>query len=138
GRHDRIAIAEFGGVLRFHGNAGVLLDHQLADESRMPARAARRNDDMVEAEEFVAREIESPELRESLIEDEATAHRVLDGLRLLEDLLQHEVIEAAFLDLVEIPIDAADPFAHPARVEVQHLVSVAREHTHLAIVQIDD
>ena len=52
-------------------------------------------------------EIQSAELGEAFFDDQTAAHRVLDRLRLLEDLLEHEVVEAALLDLVERPVDAA-------------------------------
>ena len=53
------------------------------------------------------REVQAAELGEAFLDDEAAAHRVLDRLRLLEDLLEHEVVVAALLDLVERPVDAA-------------------------------
>ena len=64
------------------------------------------------------RDVHAAELGVSVLDDETAAHGVLDGLRLLEDLLEHEVVEPALLDLVEIPIDAAHALAHAARAEV--------------------
>ena len=104
----------------------------------MPTRTARGDDDLVERLQLLLGEIQAAELREPFVDDESAAHGVLDRLRLLEDLLEHEVLEAALLDLVERPIDAADAFRDTARVEVEHLVAVLREHAHLAVVQVHD
>ncbi len=35
-RHDRVAVAVLGSVVDFDGNTGQLLDHELADEARVP------------------------------------------------------------------------------------------------------
>src|ERR1051325_11012796 len=104
----------------------------------MPARSTRRNDDLVDRFQFVLREIQAAQLRETFLDDETSAHRILDCLRLLADLLEHEVVEATLLDLVERPVDSAHAFRYPARIEIQHLVSVSRQHAHLAVVEVDD
>ena len=46
---DRVAVAELRRVLHLAADARMLLDHHLADQRAVPARAARRDDDVVEA-----------------------------------------------------------------------------------------
>src|SRR6185295_7142228 len=82
--------------------------------------------------------IQPAEFRKTLFGDETTTHRILDRLRLLADLLEHEVVEAALLDFVERPIDAAHALRDASRIEVENLVAFAGEHAHLAIVEIHD
>lgn len=43
-----------------------------------------------------------------LVEDDAAAHGVDDGLGLLEDLLLHERVKLALHDLVQLELDAVD------------------------------
>ena len=43
-----------------------------------------------------------------LVEDDAPAHGVDDGLGLLEDLLLHERVKLALHDLVQLELDAVD------------------------------
>jgi len=114
----------------------MLLDHHLADERAVPARTACRDDDVIEVLQLVLAQIESAELGESVFVHGAAAHRVLDALRLLHDLLQHEVREAALLDLLQIPIDAADAFLDRLRIEVGDAIGIARQHCHLTVVQV--
>ena len=45
---DRVAVAELRRVLDLDRDARELLDHVLADQRRVPARAARGDDDVVE------------------------------------------------------------------------------------------
>ena len=104
----------------------------------MPARAARRDDDVVEALELFPAEIQAAELREAIVVDGAAAHRVLDGLRLLHDLLQHEVIETAFLDLVQIPIDARRALLHRFRIQIHDVITVLGQHRHLTVIEVHD
>src|SRR5688572_25763254 len=102
----------------------------------MPARPARCDDDVVEAQKLFVRHVESAELRGPLLAEETPAHAVLDRLGLLEDLLEHEMIEAAALYLVQVPFDAVHASRELPRAEVDHPVSVAREYGEVAIVEI--
>jgi hypothetical protein len=136
GRDDRVAVAVLARVLHLDRDAAQLLDHHLADQRRVPARAARGDRDVVDLEQLVLRDVQPAQLREALLEQQAAAHRVLERLRLLEDLLEHEVVEAAALDLVEVPVDAVDLLGHLARVEAHHLVAVARDHRQLAVLEV--
>jgi hypothetical protein len=66
-----------------------------------------------------------------------SAQGVPDALRLLHDLLQHEVGVAALLDLLEVPFQRRDQLVHVLDLEIGDLVPVALHHRHLAVIQID-
>src|SRR5437868_14527139 len=83
------------------------------------------DENIVEAEQLFVGHVEAAELGRALIGKQPSAHAVLDGGRLFEDLLQHEVIEAATLDLIEIPIDLADATLELLRALVEDGVPVA-------------
>ena len=51
-RHDRTAIAELGAVVDFDRHARQLLDHELADQRRVPRRAAREDRDLLDRREL--------------------------------------------------------------------------------------
>ena len=64
------------------------------------------------------------------------AQRVLQALRLLEDLLQHEVVEPAPLDRGQVPLDLVDRLVDEVRLEVADAIAVAAQHRHLAVVEV--
>ena len=67
-----------------------------------------------------------------------TAECVAQAGRLLEDFLQHEVLEPAAFDRGQIPLDPVDFLADLHDIEIADSVAVARENDHLAVVQIHD
>ena len=135
---DRIAIAELRGVLDFDRDARVLLDDVLADQARVPARAATEDHDALGRAQLVVGEIQTAQLGDALVVDQAAAHAVADGLGLLVDLLQHEVIEAALFDLLEIPVDLVDLLVGRDVVDGLGDETVAAHRHHLVVVEIDD
>src|SRR3989454_2757798 len=104
----------------------------------MPARAARGDQDVVEPEQLLVRHVEPAKLRGPLTRQQSSAHAVLDGRGLLEDLLQHEVIEPATLDLIQVPVDLADAALELLGALVQNRVSVTRKNRDVSVIQIDD
>ena len=48
------------------------------------------------------------------------------------------MFEATLLDLIEVPVDTAHALAHAPSAQVQHLVPVAGEHAHLAVIEVHD
>jgi hypothetical protein len=65
--------------------------------------AARDDHDAAEVPDLVPGHPEL--LEEELVAADAVADRLLHGLRLLVDLLEHERLEAALLGALEIPVD---------------------------------
>ena len=133
-----IPVAQLGSVLDFDRNAREAFQHVLADQRRVPARAAGGDEDVVEPEQLLVGHVETAQLRRSLVGQQSSAHAVLDRRRLLEDLLEHEVVEPAALDLVQIPVDLADAALELLRALIENRVAVARQHRDIAVVEIDD
>ena len=52
---DRIAVAVLGAVVDFDRDARELLDHELADQPRVPRRAAREDRDLLRRRELALR-----------------------------------------------------------------------------------
>ena len=137
-RDDRVAVAELRRVLDLGRDASEVLDHHLADQRRVPAGAAGGDDDVVDVHELLVAQVDAAELGGPVLEDEAAAHGVLHRLRLLEDLLEHEMVEPTALDRREVPLDALHRAAERRRVDVHHAVAVGREHAEVTVVQVDD
>src|SRR5205085_12653444 len=95
----------FRRVFDFHWNSRELFHHVLADQGRMPARTACSDDDVVELEKLFVGHVEAAELRSSFVVEKAAAHAILDRFGLLEDFLEHEMVESTALDLAEIPVN---------------------------------
>ncbi len=69
---------------------------------------------------------------------EPAAHRVPDGLGLLEDLFQHEVFVATTFGRGEIPIDVDGLELDLLAVEVPNAYGTRRHLGHLVVIQRDD
>src|SRR3982751_4854585 len=104
----------------------------------MPARPTCGDEDVVEPEQLFVGHVETAELGRSLVGQQSSAHAVLDRRRLLEDLLEHEVVEAATLDLVQIPIDLAYAALELLRALVEDGVAFACEDRDITIIQVHD
>jgi hypothetical protein len=117
---DRIAVAVLRGVVDLDRNPRQLLDQELADERRVPRGAAGEELDAGERAHVVGRELERVEADLAGLEVDPAAEGVAGGLGLLEDLLQHEVLVAALLDLLRIPVEARHRAltAAPARSQI--------------------
>jgi hypothetical protein len=102
---DRVAVAELGGVLHLDRDARELLEHVLADQPRVPRRAAAEDDDAAHVAELLRGEVQAAQARQPLAHEQAAAGGVPHRVGLLHDLLQHEVLEAALFDLGQVPVD---------------------------------
>ena len=98
----RIAIAQLAGVFDFDRQPGEGLDLVLAHQAGVPTGAAAGDDDAAQRAELLRREVEAAELRRGGVAIEPAAHDVFDRLGLLEDLLEHEVVEAALGDVARL------------------------------------
>ena len=133
-----VAIAELAGVFDLDGQVGEPLDQVLADQGRMPARAARREDDPPDAAELAGREVQPAELRGRLGAAEPAAAGVDDRLGLLANLLDHVVGVAAQLDRVGLPVDPIDPRRDRPVLEMADLEVAGRQADDLAVLQERD
>ena len=100
---DRVAVAELGGHLDLDRNPGPVLDRVLGDEAGVVGRAAGDNEDLVDVAKVLT--VDSLLVQHDLPTDQVAAQRVGNGARLLLDLLQHEVVEAALLGGSQVPAD---------------------------------
>ena len=121
----RVAVAELAGVLDLHRQVGEALDQVLADQGRVPARAAGGEDDAADAAELAVREVQAAEDRGGLGAAEPAAAGVDDRLGLLADLLDHVVRVPAQLDRVGLPVEPVDPRRDRPMLHVPHLEVVA-------------
>src|SRR3989449_11343926 len=91
-RHAQLrTVAVFGGVLDRHRNARELLEHVASHQARVPGRAAGHDHDAPDPRAPSRREVQAVEPRAALRRDEPAPQRALYRLRLLADLLEHEV-----------------------------------------------
>ena len=134
----RIAIAELAGVLDLDGNAGELLEQILADQGRVIAGAARRQDDALDLAQLLRVEVQAAEVGAAFVIVEPAAQGVLQRLGLLVDLLEHEVLEVAHIDVARRGLQRRGPTASIATRSRSRMLPVFRgQHAHLMIVEID-
>src|SRR6185369_5563507 len=111
----------------------------LARESRMPRRATRRDLDRSETFEVgfgdVAHLVEK---HLTAVERDATLHRVANGARLLVNLLEHEMLEAALFRHDRIPRDPLNRRLHRIAFEVCHAHRVTIDDRDLAVAEKKD
>src|SRR5204862_2885252 len=94
----RIAIAKLGSVIDFDGNACELFDHVFAGESGVQRSSARGNLDGSESFEIgFCERLHLIKKNASRVERDPAFDSLANGARLLVNLLEHEMLEAAFL-----------------------------------------
>ena len=133
-----VPVAEFGGVLHLDGNPGILFDQVLGHQAGMPGRAAPTENNPLHLAEFPRGDVQAAELGGAAVLREPSPHGVFQGLRLLEDFLEHEVPEVAEFGILHRPIDPVDHGLDRLFVGRDHLVAVAGEFDQLAVVEVDD
>ena len=135
---DGVPVPELRRVLHLDRDPRQLLDHVLANQRGMPARAARRDDDVVDRQQVFVGQVRARELRGRWIEQEPARERARDRLGLLEDLLEHEVRVPATFHLRQVPIDLADFPVLCQRIEAHDPIAVAIEDREVAVLEIHD
>ena len=105
-REHRVAVLPLAGDVRLDRDPGPLLDHVPADDAGVVRRAAGENHDPPQVADLAVGEAELVELE--LPVADAVADRLLDGVRLLVDLLEHEGLETALLGALVVPVDLDD------------------------------
>ena len=102
-RDDRIAVAVLGSVVDVDRHARERLDQELADQRRVPRRAAREDDDALDLAQRLVGDLDLVQEHPAALERRAAEHGLLDRPRLLEDLLEHEVLVSGLLRHDRIP-----------------------------------
>src|SRR5262249_28674426 len=69
---------------------------------------------------------------------EPAAHGVLQRLRLLINLLQHEVRKRPLVGVTGVPVDLVDAGVYRQAVLVEHLPLLGRQHAQLVVIEVDD
>ena len=103
---DRVAVADLAADLDDRRDARELLDPVAPGHRRVRARAARDEVHALDRLRELGGDADLLADDVALGEIDAPAQRVLDGARLLVDLLEHEVLVAALLGLGRRPVDA--------------------------------
>ncbi len=103
----------------------------------MPGGAAGEELNARERTHVVGCELERVEADLAGLEVDAAAEGVAGGLGLLEDLLQHEVLVAALLDLLRIPVEARHRAVHGGARAVPDLDLRPGEPRDVAVVEED-
>mmetsp|Transcript_7749 Transcript_7749/g.17707 ORF Transcript_7749/g.17707 Transcript_7749/m.17707 type:complete len:229 (-) Transcript_7749:356-1042(-) len=104
--------------------------HKLLDASQVDVRAAKLGHDL-----WIF--ISTRRGRSGRMELHAAAHAVLKSDRLFHDLLQHEVLVASLLDLIQSSFELNNGGGESCALGCADLVShVAPDHNHLTIVEV--
>jgi hypothetical protein len=101
----RVAVAELGGLLDVGRDARQVLEIVFAHHAGVEAGAAGGDDYAVDLGHLARREVEPLEARGGGGLVEASAQGVGEGVGLLEDLLEHEVLETALFGGGGVPVD---------------------------------
>ena len=141
---DRLAVAKLAGQIDLDGDPRELLDEVLAGQRRVPRGPAGDHRDLVPIGQ--GREVDGREIGE--VERVAVgrararqpaAERVADRPRLLEDLLEHEVLEALLLGRERAPLDASFATASGLTFAVEQGHDPGRIEEHdVAVIEVDD
>ncbi len=131
----RVAVTELTRQLDLHREAGPVLDGVLGDEPGVVGGAAGDDEDLVDVPQILVGhallvEHDAPGL-------EVPAQRVGERVRLLLDLLEHEVLVAALLGGGEVPVDRERFALGGLPVEVRDPVAVAVDHHELVLAEFD-
>ena len=117
---------------------GEFLDQVLADHGRMPAGAAGRQQDAIDAAQLLRVEIQAAKVRRRLVERQPPAHGVTQCLGLLENLLEHEMVVAAQVDIAGLQLERLHVVVDFALVAMNDAQRVSRDDGDLVLGQIDD
>ncbi len=137
GADRRPPVAELRCVLGPGGNAGPVLDHELAQHRGMERGAHAEQAHLPVALELLAGNVEFREIDLARLRD-PPPQGVGGGVGRLADLLQHEVRVAALLGLGNVPVDVDDLGVHRLAVERGDLSAERGHRRHLALAQDQD
>ena len=132
---NRVAIAELRGDIDLDEDARHLLDVVFADEPSVVRRAASDDVNLVERIEIRGIPSELLEGNRLLVRRDALTHRVAHRLRLLVDLLEHEMLIAALLCRLGIPCDLAYLLRDSFPQMIRHLNGILAHNGKLPIAE---
>ena len=135
---DRVAVAELAGVLHFRRNPRQVLEQVVAHQPRVPGRPARGQDDPLGLDQLADHGRQAAQGDPLFPHVQTAAETGADHLRLLEDLLEHEMFVTVQRDLLEFPFDLLDFLGDRNVVDRGRPHAVAADDDHLVVVQVDD
>src|SRR5690606_5109148 len=133
-----LAVAHFARQLTLRRDPSELLDVVSTGQARMIAGAAGDEIDPLDLLSQLVREAELGVDQVARLEIDPAAQGVLDGARLLEDLLEHEVLVAALFRLNGAPIDTTCATLDLCAIQRLDAYPASGELGHLAILQDED
>ena len=104
----------------------------------MPTGAAGGHDDAIHGAPLAGRDVEPAELGRGGVPVEPSPHGVFDRFGLLEDLLQHEVLETALGHVAGLKIQYVNAVVDVALVAMDHPQTVRGDDGQLVLGQVDD
>ena len=108
GIDDGIPVAELRRLLDFGGNAGDVLEIVFANHAGVHAGAAGGDDDARNLRHFVRRHVQPRELCAAHFGIESAMDGIGQDLRLLVDLLEHEMLVFALAGDIHAPVNLLD------------------------------
>ena len=140
---NRISVSEFRGKVHIHRNSRELFDHVFTDHADMIRGPARDDIQPLQTAEFLLIHFQHGKIDEGLrVLVTAVLYvridRVLNGLRLLVDLLHHEVLIAALLSCRCVPLDGLRLLLDLVAVQIIKCNAVLRQSCELKIIDVID
>ena len=133
---DRIAVAKLAGEFHLHRKPDERTQQVHADEARVVGAAATGDRDLADAAQEVARDLAQFATDVHVAAFVYTSgQRLLDDVGLLEDLLEHEMLEAALLGGTGIPHHLDRLALDVIAVVVGQAITVASHDGDLALLQ---
>src|SRR5262249_17989874 len=127
-----VSLSPLAGYVRLARDPRPLLDDVAADDARVVRRAAGGDHDAAQVLELLVAEAEA--LEDEVPVPHTVAERLLDCVRLLVDLLEHERLVAGLLGRLVVPVDL-DSLAHDLSVlDVDEARTLRRDRDDLAVV----
>ena len=132
--HQRITVPELGGQHHLHRAAQQLFPAVLAHYAHMVAGAAGDDVNPGEVADVLRRQMQIVQHHTAV--PDAGGDGLADRLRLLHDLLGHEVGVAALLRCGHIPVHQTVGLLHRQQLVVKHVHAVGGEDSDLPIVHV--
>mmetsp|Transcript_36236 Transcript_36236/g.95523 ORF Transcript_36236/g.95523 Transcript_36236/m.95523 type:complete len:523 (-) Transcript_36236:461-2029(-) len=131
------AVAELRRVLDLDRDTSEGLDEVLADETGVPRRATRHDDDPPRRADPWQVLLDPCHLDHARVCEEAAAHAILKHLGLLHNLFEHEVLVRALLDLLERELEQLHLADQLHVIERLDLIAIPPvDANHLAVVEV--
>ena len=133
----RITVTKFGGILHFYRNTAETFNQMLSDQSRMPRSTASHNNKAFGVQQlfFIVYYCRKHHIIGFHID--TSAHTIVNTVRLLKNLLQHEMRITAFFQLTKLQFYFFHFGSHLHIAEIDYLQFFSPiDHRYLTIFEI--